>query len=179
MLTRKEKCYLAIGILSFAAVLVVLALLNVWIMLLVLLLGVVVSGLLFSRKRESMTAGNGYAESDHRRRRFSKRKQNSVPSLILVGESSGDQIVVNRDTFTVGRNVSCNYVVNQPKYISGKHFTIRMDRANKKAFIIDNHSHNGTFVNNNRLTPEVPRALAVGDVVQLGTLRFTVQTAHL
>lgn len=99
--------------------------------------------------------------------------------LVSLNAGSQEQIVVNHDNFTIGRGETCDYVLRDAPSVSRRHVTIRVDRDNKEAAIIDNQSQNGTFVNNSRLMPETPVALFSGDVIQIGELRFSVQFAQL
>lgn len=183
-MSRKQAiCYLIIGIIVLLTVLFVLTMINVWIMLLFLLLLVLGSGLAYDRypdlfvplcRRTNQTpsAMPGVVHD---------RAQTLGPTMVLVSLNAGsqEQIVVNHDNFTIGRGETCDYVLRDAPSVSRRHVTIRVDRDNREAAIIDNQSQNGTFVNNSRLMPETPVALFSGDVIQIGELRFSVQFAQL
>ena len=100
--------------------------------------------------------------------------------MVLVNMHTGplEQVIVTKPVFTVGRSPSCDYTPPNISYISGVHATIYIDVAQRKVMIKDNGSQNGTFVNNLRLPPEQKYQLSVGDIIQIGTMRFRVEFAH-
>lgn len=96
---------------------------------------------------------------------------------ILVGwmvELDTDEIPVNsfqlfeRET-VIGRNSDNDILLNDDS-VSGRHCTISFEKG--KLIIIDNHSSNGTFVNDQ---PVDTQLLAEGDIVNLGRSRFRVK----
>ena len=74
--------------------------------------------------------------------------------------------------FAVGRQ-SCDLCLTDPS-ISRKHSTIRVDESN--TLTVSDHSKFGTFVNGERLPPNQPKELYLGDSVQFANhqIRFYV-----
>lgn len=103
-----------------------------------------------------------------------------TPNLILVAENlaSAEQIAIDKPFFKLGRSAECDYCVVGVSEISRVHAIILYDAKTAASYIKDNNSHNGTFVNGIKLMPDKPMRVSDGDYIQLGTLRFTAQTAH-
>lgn len=70
----------------------------------------------------------------------------------------------------IGSSPSCNIVINSP-YVSGVHAEMTL-LDNGEIFIEDKNSTNGTFVSNQRLTPNVETPLRRGDLVQFGNVQL-------
>lgn len=70
----------------------------------------------------------------------------------------------------IGSSPSCNIVINSP-YVSGVHAEMTL-MDNGEIFIEDKNSTNGTFVNNQRLTPNVETQLRRGDLVMFGNVQL-------
>ncbi len=102
------------------------------------------------------------------------------PNLIMVASNlpSIGQIVIDKPVFSMGRDVGCNFCIANVPDISRVHATLRYDSKSSVSYIVDNNSHNGTFVNGMKLTPGKPKRINNGDVIQLGTIRFIAQVAH-
>lgn len=171
---RKKVIYLGLAAAVIVALLVILGLYNVWLMLMVILLVVIVTGNLYQNRKDVSQKLSTPSCKAH------KSGNGRSASLVLAREDAGsvEQIVINKTVFKIGRDPDCDYVVSRQPYISGVHAIIRTKSKEKCAYIMDNHSHNGIFINNSRIAPDCPVRLSVGDVIQLGTLRFTVQNAH-
>lgn len=181
-MSRKQAYwYLAIGVLVSLMLLFVLAMVNVWLMLLVLLGAVLCLGFMKRngsrffepfRKRPASARPAPVSQSAPRVRQLR-------PTLVLAYTAAGSdgQIVIDKPEFTIGRGETCDYVVRDTPSVSRVHAVVRVN--GDAAFITDNNSQNGTFVNNVRLPGGSTAPLAVGDVVQLGELRLAVQLAQL
>jgi two-component system response regulator AtoC len=74
-------------------------------------------------------------------------------------------------TITVGRGEDCDLRVDS-QLLSRNHFSIREDRP---ATIRDLGSVNGTKVNRVRLAPNVPTPLALGDLIEAGSVFFMLR----
>lgn len=70
----------------------------------------------------------------------------------------------------IGSSPSCNIVINSP-YVSGVHAEMTL-LDNGEIFIEDKNSTNGTFVGNQRLTPNVETPVRRGDLVQFGNVQL-------
>jgi hypothetical protein len=88
----------------------------------------------------------------------------------LVGETI--DLYANRTTF--GRNPTmCDvqlYDQDEKSSVSGLHCTIQYDQAQRKFFLTDDNSSNGTFVNGTRLRPNMPHQLQDDTVIILGSI---------
>lgn len=88
----------------------------------------------------------------------------------LVGESV--DLYTNRTSF--GRDPrQCDiqlYDEDEKSSVSGLHCTIQYDVAQRKFFITDDNSSNGTYINGERLKPNLPRQLTDNTTVVLGSI---------
>ncbi|MCD7844867.1 MAG: FHA domain-containing protein [Oscillospiraceae bacterium] len=184
-MSRKQAiCYLIVALLVMAVGLFFLAVLgSVWIMLLVLLLLVLIAGLLLRKKPELFQvfrkpSGGAYPTPPPRGSRPAERAP--VAGLILVGLNtpSKTQIVIDKTAFSLGRDPKCDYALTGCADISRVHALIQYDRKRGVMLVTDKNSHNGTYLNNVRLAPGQPKKISDGDLLQLGTLRFAVQSAR-
>ena len=75
--------------------------------------------------------------------------------------------------YAIGRAPNNQVVVNDPK-VSSYHAQIRPEGQGYD--LIDLGSNNGTYVNEQRLVPNVPRLLYTGDQVRFGDTRFFFET---
>lgn len=94
--------------------------------------------------------------------------------MILVvqqGMDAGRQVRLDRGVMTVGRGADCD-VVLQERHASRRHAELR--RYGDQWLIVDLGSTNGTFVNDARLEPNVPRSLPPGAQVTIGGTRFAL-----
>ena len=76
------------------------------------------------------------------------------------------------NVLTIGRAPD-NQLVLQDQQASSHHVEIRPDEQGY--LLVDVNSTNGTFVNEQRLTPHTPRLLISGDVIRIGETRFTYE----
>jgi hypothetical protein len=74
----------------------------------------------------------------------------------------------------IGRAPDNTLVINDPQS-SAHHAEITPGFDGNSYQVTDLGSTNGTFVNEQRLTPHVQRALNPGDVIRIGSLRFTYE----
>ncbi|HYX51752.1 MAG TPA: FHA domain-containing protein, partial [Ktedonobacteraceae bacterium] len=78
--------------------------------------------------------------------------------------------------FTIGRAPDNQLVVNDPK-VSSHHAQIRPEGQGYEIF--DLGSHNGTFVNEQQLIPNLPRFLYSGDQIRIGDTKFTYEAGTM
>jgi hypothetical protein len=99
------------------------------------------------------------------------------PTAILVGISGpvrGKQFPVEKEVFRIGASTGSDLVIAGDKYVSGDHAFLRYDKGS--LWLADLHSHNGTYINENRLK-EAPFILNLGDRLRVGTSTFEVIAA--
>ena len=96
---------------------------------------------------------------------------NYVYGGTLTRCSSREKLVINRPMVWVGRgNQGVDLRVEGNNGISRMH--ARVTVRGGAAYICDNNTHNGTFVNNARLVPGHEQRLVPGDILYLGSERF-------
>lgn len=88
----------------------------------------------------------------------------------LVGPSGN--IALTSSALTIGRAADNTLVVSDPQS-SSHHAEIRPDAQGYS--LVDLNSTNGTFVNEQPLAPQSPRLLMPGDVIRIGTTKFTYE----
>lgn len=74
-------------------------------------------------------------------------------------------MIILNEISTIGRNQGCTIKI-ESSHISKVHCTLTYDNLTKKTYITD-HSSNGTFVNNVRLTRSQKKTLNTNDVISL------------
>jgi predicted component of type VI protein secretion system len=89
--------------------------------------------------------------------------------LVVQGKPEGKEIPVRVPRFIIGRSAECQLRPNS-ELISRHHCQIAVN--GNQASIMDLGSSNGTIVNGERITEEVP--IDDGDLVQVGPLGFQV-----
>lgn len=91
---------------------------------------------------------------------------NRQPVLSIVNRDSGElqQIRMDEETIVIGRDQD-NYVVLDSKSISRNHAEIRFE--DDTFFIVDLESGNGTYLNNQRLTPHEKVMLRSSDHIRI------------
>ena len=89
--------------------------------------------------------------------------------VVLAGAKQNLEIPLKKEKFLIGRSKECALRAGS-EAISRRHCAIV--RANGRWTVRDLGSRNGTFVNDQRITEEVP--LTVGDELRVGPLKFRV-----
>ena len=102
--------------------------------------------------------------------------QSSLPSIVLEGSGTSQQIVLNHSPFTIGRRVDNDLCVSEP-HVS--RVQARIIRQQDGWHIEDRSSSSGTFVNGERITR---RKLQPNDKIEFGAgnlprLRFVAPRA--
>lgn len=95
-----------------------------------------------------------------------------IPPLRLVLEEDEDQlpIEINRPTFTLGRNPTCDYVLEDDTVSS---FHLQVFYRNKQWWLEDLNSTNGTFLNEQRV--QTATVLTSQDRLRAGQVGFQIQ----
>ncbi len=88
--------------------------------------------------------------------------------------SSLGHTILGPTIMTIGRTSDNQLVVSDPK-ASSHHAEIRAEGQGYT--ITDLGSTNGTFVNEQRLTPDVPCSLNAGDAIRIGDTKFTYEVS--
>ncbi|MGH9892366.1 MAG: FHA domain-containing protein, partial [bacterium] len=78
----------------------------------------------------------------------------------IAGSLQGRQFAIEKDTFHIGAGPDNDLVITGDSYVSRKHACLRYE--NGSLVLADQRSHNGTFLNGNRLR-DVSLAVKVGD----------------
>ncbi len=86
--------------------------------------------------------------------------------------SSFGRNVLGQTPFRIGRAPDNTLVISDPQ-ASAHHVEIAPDYGGNGYQITDLNSTNGTFINEQRLTPNLARPLYSGDVIRIGTTNFT------
>ena len=92
----------------------------------------------------------------------------------LKGPSGQTALELGSGTYVIGRATDNQLVVNDAR-VSSHHAEIRPDGQGYS--IIDLGSSNGTFVNEQRLVPNMPRQLLNGDAIRVGDSGFVYEAA--
>ncbi len=88
--------------------------------------------------------------------------------------SPNGRIQLTTNTLTIGRLPDNQFVIQDPQ-ASSHHAEIRPDAQGY--VLTDLGSTNGTFVNEQRLSPRVPRLLTSGEVIRIGSTTLTYEIA--
>lgn len=98
--------------------------------------------------------------------------KSSTKKYYLKRRSNGDEILISKDKFTVGRKLTCSYVVADNESISRIHAVFYLN--NGVCTVMDNHSTNKVYVNDRELEEGERFQIKSGDVLELGTETFIV-----
>jgi len=82
--------------------------------------------------------------------------------------------ILGSEGVTIGRSSDNQIVLNDPQ-ASSRHAEVRPEGEGH--IISDLGSTNGTFINQRRLTPNVPYALKPADFIRIGSTEFTYETS--
>jgi FHA domain len=89
----------------------------------------------------------------------------------ISGPLQGHKFAVNKEYFRIGTSRENDLVIAGDNYVSSNHAYLRYDGGTLS--IVDQHSTNGTFVNNIRLKDK-PIILNSGDRIRIGNSIFEV-----
>ena len=96
----------------------------------------------------------------------------NVRSIILQGASGTFRVLAGIES-RVGRDGGmCSIALNEPR-VSGVHATLKLDGG--LLFVRDDQSHNGTFVNGNRIAPGTWTPVPGGSQLRFGPVEFVVR----
>lgn len=103
--------------------------------------------------------------------------QKTYLELASVNASGGKNIIMDSTPFTIGRDITCSYAMNNPE-VSGHHLRLEFREEDHICFVTDLNSTNHTYLNTEKLQPNMPRSLHQGDVLQIANEAFQVEYAH-
>jgi pSer/pThr/pTyr-binding forkhead associated (FHA) protein len=92
----------------------------------------------------------------------------------VAGPLQGQRFAIEKDTFRIGADPDNDLVITGDSYVSGRHACLRYE--NGSVVLADQNSHNGTFLNGNRLR-DVSMAVKSGDRVKIGNSTFEIVPA--
>jgi serine/threonine protein kinase len=101
--------------------------------------------------------------------------KNSPHREAMLLSESGDQFFLGMKQTTLGRNSGSRDIINDidlshldvNKIVSRRHAMIKVKES--EYYLHDMNSHNGTFLNGERLRPGQPRRLQSGDLIEFGS----------
>jgi hypothetical protein len=97
-----------------------------------------------------------------------------VSSIALVGPSGTFKVLPGIES-RVGRDgTQCTIALAEPR-ISGVHATLKIDPGAGTLLVRDDRSHNGTFVNGNRIPPGAWTPVPAGSQLKFGPIEFAVR----
>ncbi len=90
----------------------------------------------------------------------------------LIRADNNERIIVNKSSFTIGKNGSSDYVIMESNAISRKHAEIRL--LNNEVYIVDKKSTNKTYVNGTPIESEMLVKVTNGDEIKLANVIFNI-----
>lgn len=88
----------------------------------------------------------------------------------LMRTSNGERAVIDKVSFVVGKDRSCDYCIENNSSISRSH--ARFELQGNECFITDLRSTNGTYLNGKKLSPNSKSKLKSGDVIKISDEEF-------
>ena len=102
--------------------------------------------------------------------------QKAHMTLIEVNASNRKSVVIQSNSFTIGRDASCDHVLDNRR-VSHCHLIITYNEADRLCYVID-QSTNGTYLNSERLRKNQRHVLKQGDILQVANIAYTVEYAN-
>ncbi len=101
---------------------------------------------------------------------FNKKKKNRPRLVGTAGDFNGQEIPVTSETINIGRDAKiCQVVILSDTKVSRCHCGVRYDEMKHSFIITDLSSTHGTYVNGEKLEPNVPKYIPSGTVFNVGT----------
>ena len=88
----------------------------------------------------------------------------------LYHRNKDAHISITRDSFMIGRDLACDYVISGNEKISRQHLIL--ERTPDFFGIRDNHSKNGVYLNGTRIQPDQSIPVRITDVIQIDKDEF-------
>ena len=97
------------------------------------------------------------------------------PAAVLMGVSGqmqGRIFNVNKELFSLGANKSNDITISNDDFVSGNHAILHSISGG--LFLLDQHSRNGTFLNDKQLVADKASPVNIGDKIRIGNSVFKV-----
>lgn len=95
-----------------------------------------------------------------------------VRSVTLTGAAGTFRVLPGIEVRAGRDGAHCSIPLNDPR-VSGVHATLKLEAGG--LYVRDDKSHNGTFVNGNRIAPGTWTAVPGGSQVRFGPIEFVVR----
>ena len=162
--------------------LVILALLSFPLMLIALMLLIIAVGILY-RSKPDLFALLFKKKDDapvliQRQKEPIQYPRHNKAYLMLIGINASHQhcITMDKVSFIIGRDATCNYVLDDPM-VSRRHLTLEFHEDDGLCYVQDTSS-NGTYLNSTKLRNNQSMPLKQGDVLQIANTAFSVEYVH-
>lgn len=100
----------------------------------------------------------------------------SVKKYYLKRKVNSERICISKSGFTIGRKSVCDYVISDNVTISRVHAVF--DIEDGICTVMDNHSTNKVYVNDQALNEDEKRQVKSGDVIEVGSEKFIVEVVE-
>ena len=126
---------------------------------------------------ESYSSISGYKPTDSNYNSGIPEDIQFVVYLLYKLNTPEEQIInVDISPFIIGRDEKSNYMIDDIN-ISREHAMIVLE--NNKAYLIDNQSKYGTFINNTRLHPHTPQEIKDDDIIMFSGFMYNVKIVQI
>ena len=103
------------------------------------------------------------------------RSGHAAATLVgLKGPMRGQHFPIDKEIYRIGADLANNLPIKHDKFVSGKHAYLVYKTGS--LFLYDEHSRNGTFLNNNRVK-DTALKVRQGDLIRIGDSTFEVSQA--
>ncbi len=99
-----------------------------------------------------------------------------VREFYLNRRTTSERILLDKEAFSMGRNIRCDYVISDNRTVSKVHAIFYI--GDGQCAVYDNHSTNKVYVNDRKLEDEERCVLKHGDVIEIGSEKFVVEIAE-
>lgn len=122
-------------------------------------------------------ADTSYDMADSEKTVLMGQTSSSGAVIGVMEQRNGTAVIIDKDCFFIGKGTNTSIVndlVIRNENVSRNHAVI--ERAGGVFYVKDNNSTNGTFVNGNRITPNVRQEIKNGDVVVFANEEYVFKT---
>ena len=118
------------------------------------------------------TAGAGIGQAQQAKKALRVTKVIPPKRIYFIRERTGEQAEIKDGNFSIGSSEDADFVIRDNPYIGGIHVRFMVFPRPGRAIIYDEHSTNGTFVNDDFLPSGGRHELKDGDMIQLADEKF-------